>query len=73
MNKVREGYKMTELGEIPEDWEVKKLKDLGNSVIGLTYSPDDLVDGCNGTLVLRSSNIRNNRIVFDDKDRKSVV
>ena len=57
---------MTELGEIPSEWEVKKLKDLGNSVIGLTYSPDDLVDGCNGTLVLRSSNIRNNRIVFDD-------
>ena len=57
---------MTELGEIPSEWEVKKLKDLGNSVIGLTYSPDDLVDGCNGTLVLKSSNIRNNRIVFDD-------
>ena len=66
MKKSREGYKMSELGEIPSDWEVKKLKDLGNSVIGLTYSPDDLVDGCNGTLVLRSSNIRNNRIVFDD-------
>lgn len=66
MKKVREGYKITEFGEIPSEWEVKKLKDLGNSVIGLTYSPDDLVDGCNGTLVLRSSNIRNNRIVFDD-------
>ena len=66
MKKVREGYKITEFGEIPSEWEVKKLKDLGNSVIGLTYSPDDLVDWCNGTLVLRSSNIRNNRIVFDD-------
>ena len=57
---------MTELGEIPNDWEVKKLKDLGNSVIGLTYSPDNLVDEDNGTLVLRSSNIKNSRIVFDD-------
>lgn len=66
MKRIRHGYKMTELGEIPNEWEVKKLKDLGNSVIGLTYSPDDLVDGCNGILVLRSSNIRNNRIVFDD-------
>ena len=27
---VREGYKMTELGEIPEDWKVEKLKDICN-------------------------------------------
>lgn len=57
---------MTELGEIPEEWEVKRLRDLGSSVIGLTYSPDDLVEDSNATLVLRSSNIRNSRIVFDD-------
>ncbi|MCA1321975.1 restriction endonuclease subunit S [Bacillus tianshenii] len=25
---VRQGYKMTELGEMPEDWEVKKLGDI---------------------------------------------
>ncbi len=25
---VRDGYKMTELGEIPNDWEVKKLDDV---------------------------------------------
>lgn len=67
MKKVREGYKMTELGEIPEEWEVKKLKDLGVSIIGLTYSPDDLVENNEeGTLVLRSSNVQNSRIVFDD-------
>ena len=28
MKKVREGYKMTELGEIPSDWEFKSLKDI---------------------------------------------
>ncbi|WP_288221637.1 restriction endonuclease subunit S [uncultured Clostridium sp.] len=66
MKKVKYGYKMTELGEIPIEWEIKKLKELGKSLIGLTYSPDDLVDEGNGTLVLRSSNIRDNRIVFDD-------
>ncbi|MGF0110201.1 restriction endonuclease subunit S [Clostridium sp. SGI.024] len=59
-------FKKTEVGEIPEHWEVKKLKDLGNSIIGLTYSPDDLVEAGEGTLVLRSSNIKNSRIVFDD-------
>lgn len=25
MKRVREGYKMTELGEIPVEWEVDKL------------------------------------------------
>ena len=25
MNKVREGYKMTEIGEIPEEWEVSEI------------------------------------------------
>lgn len=28
MNGVREGYKMTELGEIPQEWEVEKLKNV---------------------------------------------
>lgn len=28
MKKVREGYKMTELGEIPEEWEVRQLEDV---------------------------------------------
>ena len=28
MKKVREGYKMTEIGEIPEEWEVKSLKEI---------------------------------------------
>jgi len=27
---VKEGYKQTEIGVIPEDWEVKKLGDIGN-------------------------------------------
>ncbi|EOU1474934.1 restriction endonuclease subunit S [Clostridium perfringens] len=63
---AREGYKITELGEIPNEWSVKKLKDIGYSVIGLTYSPDDLVEKENGILVLRSSNIKNSRISYDD-------
>lgn len=50
--------------EFSGDWESKKLGDLGQSIIGLTYSPDDVVE--NGTLVLRSSNIKNNKIVYTD-------
>ncbi|MGL5715500.1 MAG: restriction endonuclease subunit S [Paraclostridium sp.] len=50
--------------EFSGDWESKKLGELGQSIIGLTYSPDDVVD--NGVLVLRSSNIKNNKIVYTD-------
>ncbi len=54
------------LGSIPSHWEVKKLKYLGEAIIGLTYSPDDVVDEGEGTLVLRSSNIQNKKLAFDD-------
>lgn len=44
------------IGEVPEMWEVKKLKYYGEAIIGMTYSPDDIVDeNQNGSLVLRSS------------------
>jgi len=56
------GYRHTEVGLIPEDWEVKELGEIGNVIIGLTYSPDDVAEY--GTLVLRSSNIQNNRLAF---------
>ncbi|GGZ75996.1 hypothetical protein GCM10007161_03770 [Ignatzschineria indica] len=62
--KVPAGYQQTEVGIIPEDWEVVKLGDLGSSIIGLTYSPQDVKDF--GTLVLRSSNIQNNRLAYKD-------
>ena len=58
------GYRQTEVGVIPEDWEVKTLGDIGQSFIGLTYRPDDTCDY--GTLVLRSSNIQNDQLAFDD-------
>ncbi len=53
------------LKSIPEHWEIKKLKYLGRSFIGLTYSPDDVVDEGQGILVLRSSNVQNKKITFD--------
>lgn len=57
-------YKETEIGMIPEDWEVKRLGNIGETIIGLTYSPNDVVDF--GKLVLRSSNIQNNKLAYDD-------
>jgi type I restriction enzyme S subunit len=61
---VRPGYKHTEVGVIPEDWNVKPLGELGEALIGLTYKPSDVREY--GTLVLRSSNIQNDALAFDD-------
>jgi type I restriction enzyme S subunit len=60
----RPGYKHTPLGWIPEDWEVKKLGELGKVVSGLTYDPTNI--SSDGVLVLRSSNIKNRRLAFTD-------
>lgn len=54
------------IGEIPEHWEITKLKFIGESLIGLTYSPDDIVDENEGILVLRSSNIQNNNLSLEN-------
>lgn len=54
------------IGEMPRHWEMKRLKFLGSARNGLTYAPEDVVDEDKGTLVLRSSNIQNDRLVFDD-------
>lgn len=58
------GYKQTELGEIPKDWGVVELGNIGTTIIGLTYSPNDVADF--GSLVLRSSNVQNNKLAFEN-------
>jgi type I restriction enzyme S subunit len=52
------------IGEIPAHWSVVKLKYLGTARNGLTYAPDDICE--DGILVLRSSNIQNNRLSLID-------
>lgn len=61
---LAKGYKQTELGIIPEDWQVKTMNETGENIIGLTYSPKDVKEF--GHLVLRSSNIQNNKLAFDN-------
>lgn len=46
------------------DWQKKALGELGKIISGLTYSPSDVTK--EGLLVLRSSNVQDERIVFDD-------
>lgn len=47
-----------------EKWKYKTLGEIGECFIGLTYTPSDVSES--GLLVLRSSNIKNNSISFDD-------
>lgn len=52
------------IGEVPSHWEIVPLKFTGEFGNGLTYSPKDVVDY--GILVLRSSNIQNSSLSFED-------
>lgn len=54
------------LGEVPNHWKMTKLKFVGKAIIGLTYSPNEVTCENNGILVLRSSNVQNKKITFDD-------
>lgn len=47
-----------------ETWEQRKLFDFTFFYNGLTYTPDDVRE--NGTLVLRSSNVKHSEIVLND-------
>ena len=53
--------------EIPQGWEWCRIRNISQSYIGLTYSPSEV--SLQGTIVLRSSNIQDGRIVFDDTVR----
>lgn len=54
------------IGQVPEGWEVIKFKHLGDVKQGLTYSPSDIVDKDEGILVLRSGNIQNGILDFNN-------
>ena len=68
MNKIKEGYKMTELGEIPIEWKVKSLDDICDfkGRIGWRgYTKDDLREI--GPLVIGATQISNsNRLDFSN-------
>ena len=51
--------------EIPDNWCWCRLGEIGETNIGLTYRPSDKTDS-SGVLVLRSSNIQNGQIDYND-------
>ena len=50
--------------ELPEGWEWVRLGDIGETNIGLTYSPKDISDI--GTPVLRANNVQNGKLDLTD-------
>lgn len=52
------------IGDIPEHWTKCRLKFIGSARNGLTYSPSDVKDS--GKLVIRSSNIQDSKLNYDD-------
>lgn len=50
--------------DIPETWKWVRLGTIGYTNIGLTYSPKDQT--MDGVIVLRSSNIQNGKMVYED-------
>ena len=55
--------------EIPEGWVWCRLGDIAQSNIGLTYSPNNV--SINGTPVLRSNNIKDDKLLLNDLVRVS--
>ena len=65
---IPSGYKSSPLGIIPEDWEVKKVKDVSTikGRIGYRgYTVDDIVDYGNGAISLSPSNIVDGKLQFN--------
>lgn len=52
------------IGAIPKHWTKCRLKFIGSARNGLTYSPSDVKDS--GKLVIRSSNIQDAKLNYDD-------
>src|ERR1700693_3652727 len=54
----------TRLPGFGAEWEETTLGQIGECIIGLTYKPENTVE--HGLLVLRSSNVQNGRLAYDD-------
>lgn len=69
---VRAGYKLTEAGVIPEDWEVKMLKQISPiQSVGLVINPSSYYDDAGTVPMLVGSNVSENAIDWASSKRIS--
>ncbi len=64
MGNIPKGYKQTEVGVIPEDWEVKKLGDCCRKITDGTHDTPKPID--NGIPFLTAIHVKDNFIDFDN-------
>jgi type I restriction enzyme S subunit len=70
---VRHGYKWTEVGVIPEDWDVKRLHQISpRQSVGLVINPSSHFDARGTVPMLLGSNIGENKIDWLQAKRISV-
>ena len=60
---VKPGYKQTEVGVIPEDWEVRSIGQMFRLVNGCAFKPDDWKK--NGTPIIRIQNLNDPSASFN--------
>jgi type I restriction enzyme S subunit len=71
---LKPGYKQTEVGVIPEEWEVKKLSEISpKQSVGLVINPSTYFDPKGSIPMLVGSNVRENRIDAEAANRISVA
>jgi type I restriction enzyme S subunit len=71
---LKPGYKQTEVGVIPKEWEVKKLSEISpKQSVGLVINPSTYFDPKGSIPMLVGSNVRENRIDAEAANRISVA
>jgi type I restriction enzyme, S subunit len=64
-SQLKEGYKQTEVGVIPEDWEVATATKVCEIIIDCKNRTPPVIEG-GEFAVVRTPNVRNGRFVYDD-------
>ncbi|HZX48447.1 MAG TPA: hypothetical protein VFF47_04425 [Nitrospirota bacterium] len=63
MSNIAKGYKQTEVGVIPEDWEVDKIKNLAHITTG-SKNTQDRIDSGEYPFFVRSQTVEKNQHFF---------
>ena len=68
-DKKQTAYQDTPIGKIPADWEVKKIKDIGNLSSGTTPSRSNKAYYSEGTIPWVKTTDLNNSVIFDTEEK----
>lgn len=69
---ISQGYKMTSLGVIPQDWEVKRLKNISRVVTGNTPSTSDMANYGNKYFFVSPVDLSENKYIYNTEKKLSL-